>query len=517
LSAARDKSVVLRRQVPIRFDEPARSWLGGLPKMPDNIRWPRTSRGAPLHFIAQIACADLPEQIWTGRGPRDGWLLLFVDVLQMMDNDEEDPADIEDLGDVVRLFWRRALRWLGLGAGGLVRVLHVDRPGPERQPPQDMSTVRHAMSDYVGLFTPVVREGVPKLWRRWPVDLVVQPVPPLPPPGDESGREWEPVQITGAELYGAPEDDEHIDRFEGVEARPLTWRGALYLVEGIKTTLAEQSFEGLLTAPSPDEGWLTARIAQTEAEIARIEAVAAETAERVRNPAPDMTPDMVAWCESHIVSQGEAAELERRNLAELSAFSGAGGEAALRAEIEQMGAAHLKWRAQRSQMLEAMRARILGHDLEALLNANDWPALKAELTATPTVFWNSWHDGQRKVQRNVLDYASRWLTMALREDLLDLYTRDAASRAAIPPELLAVIEPKLRTIGISRAPHRMGGPADVVQSYAEPTDDDLLFQIFSDNAMGWMWGDLGALFVYLKPFHLKRRWFGRAYAWIDGH
>jgi len=46
-------SVILRRQVPIRFDEPARSWLGGLPQMPDNIRWPRTANsGGPLHFIA---------------------------------------------------------------------------------------------------------------------------------------------------------------------------------------------------------------------------------------------------------------------------------------------------------------------------------------------------------------------------------------------------------------------------------------------------------------------------------
>src|SRR5712671_1691221 len=85
-------SVVLRRQVPIRFDEPARSWFGGLPQMPDNIPWPRVAKGvakrAPLHFIAQIACGDLPKQIWHGRGPRDGWLLLFVDVLQMEDDSE---------------------------------------------------------------------------------------------------------------------------------------------------------------------------------------------------------------------------------------------------------------------------------------------------------------------------------------------------------------------------------------------------------------------------------------------
>ena len=44
-----------------------------------------------------------------------------------------------------------------------------------------------------------------------------------------------------------------------------------------------------------------------------------------------------------------------------------------------------------------------------------------------------------------------------------------------------------------------------------------LFQIFSDDAMGWTWGDLGALFVYLRPFDLKVRRFRRAYAWLDGH
>src|SRR5262249_9741386 len=60
-----EASVILRRQVPIRFDEPPRSWLGGLPRMPGNIRWPRTGiKGRPLPFIAQIACADLPKQIW---------------------------------------------------------------------------------------------------------------------------------------------------------------------------------------------------------------------------------------------------------------------------------------------------------------------------------------------------------------------------------------------------------------------------------------------------------------------
>jgi hypothetical protein len=52
-------SVVLRRQVPVRWDEPPRSWIGGLPMMPASVEWPLGTtrdypeRGrTPLHFVA---------------------------------------------------------------------------------------------------------------------------------------------------------------------------------------------------------------------------------------------------------------------------------------------------------------------------------------------------------------------------------------------------------------------------------------------------------------------------------
>lgn len=64
LSVEETVSVVLRRQIPVRFDEPPRSWLGGLPMMPDDVRWPTAAmtdhpeRGrTPLHFVAQVACS----------------------------------------------------------------------------------------------------------------------------------------------------------------------------------------------------------------------------------------------------------------------------------------------------------------------------------------------------------------------------------------------------------------------------------------------------------------------------
>jgi hypothetical protein len=66
---------VLAPIVPIRFDE-ADSWFGGKPKLPKDMRWPE-HKGVPLHFACQINLSQLPAGIWSGAGPRDGWLAVF--------------------------------------------------------------------------------------------------------------------------------------------------------------------------------------------------------------------------------------------------------------------------------------------------------------------------------------------------------------------------------------------------------------------------------------------------------
>lgn len=55
----------------------ATSWIGGLPKLPRGTEWPSTPDG-PMLFVAQIAVADLPPEIWGGMGPRTGSLVFFV-------------------------------------------------------------------------------------------------------------------------------------------------------------------------------------------------------------------------------------------------------------------------------------------------------------------------------------------------------------------------------------------------------------------------------------------------------
>ncbi|MBB4199139.1 hypothetical protein CCR94_16710 [Rhodoblastus sphagnicola] len=74
------ESVVARLvpQVPIRRDEKARNWFGGEPEMPAAMPWPKFSGRRGL-FLAQICCADLPDGIWNGLGPRRGWLAFFID------------------------------------------------------------------------------------------------------------------------------------------------------------------------------------------------------------------------------------------------------------------------------------------------------------------------------------------------------------------------------------------------------------------------------------------------------
>ena len=70
-------SVRLVPQIPIRDQKAPRSWLGGRPRLPPAMPWPEID-GTPCDFIAQIALADLPAELWHGLGPRAGWLALFL-------------------------------------------------------------------------------------------------------------------------------------------------------------------------------------------------------------------------------------------------------------------------------------------------------------------------------------------------------------------------------------------------------------------------------------------------------
>ena len=66
---------VLTPIVPIRFDA-ADSWFGGKPRLPKDMPWPE-QKGIKLHFACQLNLSRLPAGLWSGAGPRDGWLAVF--------------------------------------------------------------------------------------------------------------------------------------------------------------------------------------------------------------------------------------------------------------------------------------------------------------------------------------------------------------------------------------------------------------------------------------------------------
>lgn len=52
-------------------------WFGGAPRLPSATAWPEIE-GTPLCFVAQIDLSKLPQNIWSGVGPRTGSIAVFV-------------------------------------------------------------------------------------------------------------------------------------------------------------------------------------------------------------------------------------------------------------------------------------------------------------------------------------------------------------------------------------------------------------------------------------------------------
>ena len=458
--------------------------------------WPCMDGGAPLQFVAQVCCADLPKEMWGGIGPREGWLLLFVECYSME----------------------------GESRDGNVQVLHLRELGPEREPPEDMGTYRHAMNDFIDYHTPIIRPGIPKMWRRWPVDLVMQDVPE--PEEYDGEMVWAPKRVDPEELYGGPVKREYLRLSMKAETRPLTWRGVLLLLDGLlshmntdlqaahnpQTSAAltlepdfvagalEKARVQLATASvqlAQNEGQLEKRRAEAPADLAEIEARFQKVFERSRE---------------------EIAHLER-NVADLAPYAGFGGDVLLAAEVQQAKDAHRDWLLARERQVAELRAEVVKQDHDAALPEAEWATIRARLTAARTVNWyvDIRSQSARRSETDLLSRNPRAMEFALREDVLDLYTRDAAGRDLIPPAMLEELLPLVRDIGCGNAPHRMGGPPDAVQEPDTREDRTMLFQMFSDYPIGWMWGDVGALYVTIPKSDLKALRFDRIEADLQGH
>lgn len=406
--------MVLRKQVPIRFDEEARSWLGGLPRMPIGTEWPRASARKPLNFVAQIDCSALPPDLWGGLGPRTGWLLLFV-----------------DFDDIDGQYNRK-----------IARVLHVPELGPEADPPKGMYFAHRDMTDVSGLPRTPANVLRPH-FRKWPIDLVTT--------GADTSEQ------TGAELYGAPENDLIIGAYNSHAGdRPLTWRGAYLVLAGLVLKHTSAGYEnnwtgnsgGLLDYPEPDASERNKEWQQRRERIAaqmprgyhcpefyeadqqlkleiyeerrkgwthRAFPVLDEEEERCRSYLADkqakLAAAMAAGDENEAFALRQLVEAGEEDVARNRAhrayltelFAQYPSEEAFVEEINRVGRAHLQWAQQTAVRLQELLAKAASQDLDAPIAAADWDAIVAEIATMKSTYWIKTHqtDLLKKVEREI--------------------------------------------------------------------------------------------------------------------
>jgi hypothetical protein len=481
-------SVVLRRQVPPRSKAP-RSWLGGLPMLPEHVEWPRSEseeypeKGErPLHFVAQIACADLPPQLWGGLGPRHGWLLLFIDP-NLFQPDGPDA----------------------------LRVMHIEALGPERAAPDDLGPVadgKHGSSDDYAYYGSLA--DIPSTWRRWPVDLVVVP--------KGMHEDADPTRHTPSKLekllykrqtiaHGAPSNPE-----------PFTWRGALYVLNVLERPLAEPLF-----ALKLDRRFVSRlrRPGYADSVLREFDEKHAEffDTNRAFLEGPDPTNSNARKRRDKLLAVARNINAERASLATFLER-----HATPDAMVDQLHEAHrryLAWRISACERIAKERAAVLAHDLDAPMPVAAWRALKNRLRRDTFRFFttdqvrrdNAWHDVLK--EREVAVYTDR--PGATFELVADYYA-DAHLRKLIPASVLSAFEPYYRCL-INDHPHRMGGFQGGIQSAppSGPTEYLLLFQIACDGAMNWWWADVGAYYVFIDVKSLRKGDLSQAWLTLESH
>jgi len=137
IRAKREGVLLIRR--PVRLDEEPRSYIGGLPRLPQDLEWPvSTKTGRPFSFVAQIDLRDVPRPAGVFF-PAKGLLWFFADFSENFFKDR----DIGDARFPPQHRRRHALldsetrsgpRALQPGRGHLGVGLTTNRPSPDTVP-----------------------------------------------------------------------------------------------------------------------------------------------------------------------------------------------------------------------------------------------------------------------------------------------------------------------------------------------------------------------------------------------
>jgi hypothetical protein len=152
LETHRAPGVALQRIYPPTAFPYVRSWLGGLPQLPNHVQWPlgvSHGQSVPMHFLAQIDCTELPHV--DPDMPTEGMLFFFA----VHDDDPDWSAD--DPHDRVRVIYAPQ-----------VRPSQRERPAPRRLRPIRDIRVHSDPAMKPGWLLP--HENGPRLHVRWALE-----------------------------------------------------------------------------------------------------------------------------------------------------------------------------------------------------------------------------------------------------------------------------------------------------------------------------------------------------------
>ena len=460
--------------------------------MPDDVRWPTAvasdhpDRGpTPLHFVGQVACADLPHDLWGGLGPRTGWLLLFL-------NGED---------------------WDEMANREALQVIHIAQLGSERQPPAGILPVHDEM--YTGPDYGFVRSqaDVPTVWRRWPVDLVTVPNRPIE---GERGVTITPERFASL-LYEDAEVAEEKRAFVVPEGPPFSWRGALYVADSIARTLTSGRFAELREADREkvnSPAWVEQTVAAIRERIASDERSLSEWDAREFEATNVKGLAQREWAKKSLAERIANLARARDYLEPRDDFL---------ARMTESLDRFREWRTAGAARVAQIRTRIQSHDLDTPLPEMEWEALRMALESERCTYWVLGYRDLRegapmRVETSLLTLGAKGLDASKVQIAADYYAASPEKRSMVPPPLIKALEPFWRRL-YSNRPHRMGGIHDPIQSDPRvgPTSEVLLFQIATDDAMHWTWGDAGAYYVFIETERLAKNDFSRVNAFFENH
>ncbi len=471
-------TAVLRRQIPPQ-DAIPRSWIGGLPKLPDDVEWPRARNSyypdageMPLNFIAQIACADLPEGLWGGLGPRQGWLVFFGATWGC--------ASFEDKGSF--------------------RCFHTMESGTDRYPPADKRSVGDPT--YSG------GDNTSLCYRRWPVDIVAHPNEPLYP----SGSPWrgdEPVSPIPPNyatiLYNNTDAN---TKHRTVSQEPFVW--------GMVATMLERALA--LQQWRPKRYVRPKKLSAEDVDRA-LTALAERQSILLDRKAQKLASDQLG--------DPEKIESSLEQIAQQRAILRLAGNPfdpdALAAILHRSSAMRRLWLHRQRSLLKVLLVEATAHDWDEPISLDDWNCIRSQLTASNDLWFMNKIRLPKSAERidcpdisslSTADLVEHHKTWSVHDGALRLYGAGPRQRSLIPEKMRKAIEEELRGLQNNR-PHRLGGIFQPVQDTNAPQDKVLLLQLGTDDPTGFHWGDSGALFAWIDIESLQNGDFNNIQWWTE--